>query len=83
MNKIWERLTERNTAEWRRAYKALLLLDYMLRNGSSQVITDARAHTSILQGLRDSYSAFENGEDKGISSRFSPPLLPHPLWVRP
>mmetsp|Transcript_31151 Transcript_31151/g.53299 ORF Transcript_31151/g.53299 Transcript_31151/m.53299 type:complete len:649 (+) Transcript_31151:990-2936(+) len=68
MKTIYGRLCERNPQEWRHVYKALLLLDYMLKNGSYQVVTDAQAHMSIIMSL-DSYSAFENSEDKGISVR--------------
>ena len=66
MSTIWRRLSERNPTTWRHVYKALLLLDYMLSNGSNQVATDARTHQMVLHSLSD-YSAFENGEDKGIS----------------
>ena len=69
MKTIYGRLSERNPQEWRHVYKALLLLDYMLKNGSYQVVTDAQAHMSIIMSL-DSYSAFENSEDKGISGMY-------------
>lgn len=69
MKTIYGRLCERNPQEWRHVYKALLLLDYMLKNGSYQVVTDAQAHMSIIMSL-DSYSAFENSEDKGISGMY-------------
>ena len=66
MKTIWNRLSERTPAEWRHVYKSLLLLDYMLKNGSYQVVTDAQAHCSVLRALGD-YSAYEGGDDKGIS----------------
>lgn len=70
MKTIWNRLSERTAEEWRHVYKSLLLLDYMLKNGSYQVVTDAQAHVSVLRALGD-YTAYEGGDDKGISGRFS------------
>jgi len=68
MATIWKRLSERTPDKWRHVYKALLLLDYMMKNGTDQVINNARIHMIHLQSLAD-YSAFENNEDKGISVR--------------
>jgi len=68
MNTIWKRLQERTPDRWRHVYKSLLLLDYMIKNGTDQVVNNCRLHLMALQGLSD-YHAFEGNEDKGISVR--------------
>jgi hypothetical protein len=34
---------------WRRTYKSLLLLDYLIKNGSERVVTSAREHLYDLR----------------------------------
>ena len=44
MTTIYKRLAERPGPEWRKVYKALQLLEYLIKNGSEQVIDAARTH---------------------------------------
>jgi len=76
MNTIWERVNDRVLTNWRHPYKAMLLLDYLLKNGTEQVINDARVHMSSLQSLTH-YQYIEGSNDVGVSSLclFSPLLL--------
>eukprot|EP00276_Gloeochaete_wittrockiana_P016580 CAMPEP_0184335614 /NCGR_PEP_ID=MMETSP1089-20130417/4155_1 /TAXON_ID=38269 ORGANISM="Gloeochaete wittrockiana, Strain SAG46.84" /NCGR_SAMPLE_ID=MMETSP1089 /ASSEMBLY_ACC=CAM_ASM_000445 /LENGTH=529 /DNA_ID=CAMNT_0026660375 /DNA_START=62 /DNA_END=1651 /DNA_ORIENTATION=- len=68
MNTIWERLNDRVPVNWRHVYKSLLLLDYLLKNGTEQVINDARVHMGLLQSLTQ-YNYIEGSNDVGISIR--------------
>ena len=47
---LWKRLLQDNKQNWRRVYKSLLLLDYLLKNGSERVVTSAREHIYDLRG---------------------------------
>lgn len=48
---LWARLSDdRGGKAWRTVYKGLLLLDYVLKNGSEQFVNDARHHSRILNG---------------------------------
>ena len=69
MAAIWSRLGERNPADWRHVYKALLLLDNLLRNGNEAVITELKVHSSALHSLQ-SYQAIDEGRDTGESGMY-------------
>ena len=53
---LWKRLLQDNKQNWRRVYKSLLLLDYLLKNGSERVVTSAREHIYDLRGNLDCLS---------------------------
>lgn len=62
-------MADRVPANWRHVYKALLLLDYMIKNGSEQVIQEARTHIMHIQQL-DNFQASEEGKDTGYSGEW-------------
>jgi len=66
---LWKRLLQDNKQNWRRVYKSLLLLDYLLKNGSERVVTSAREHIYDLRGLENFTFVDENGKDQGINIR--------------
>lgn len=68
LDAVFERLTDDGTKGWRNIYKALLVLEYLLRSGSQDVVIETRAKVFELQGLRD-YQKEEEGKDVGISVR--------------
>ncbi|XP_065347099.1 telomere length regulation protein TEL2 homolog isoform X1 [Cloeon dipterum] len=69
MTMLWRRMLQDNRRNWRRTYKSLLLLNYLVKNGSERVVTSAREHIYDLRGL-ENYSYFdENGKDQGINVR--------------
>lgn len=35
---LWKRMLQENKSNWRRTYKSLLLLNYLIRNGTSHLI---------------------------------------------
>ena len=49
---IYKRFTEKAAEEWRQIYKALQLLEFLIKNGSERVIDDARSHLTLLKMLR-------------------------------
>ena len=66
---IYKRFTEKSAEEWRQIYKALQLLEFLIKNGSERVIDDARSHLSLLKMLRQFHYIDLNGKDQGINVR--------------
>jgi len=66
---LWKRLLHENKKNWRRVYKSLLLLHYLVRNGSERVVTSAREHIYDLRGLEAYTFTDEFGKDQGINVR--------------
>ena len=66
---IYKRFTEKAAEEWRQIYKALQLLEFLIKNGSERVIDDARGHLSLLKMLRQFHYIDQNGKDQGINVR--------------
>ncbi|KDE06837.1 hypothetical protein MVLG_02873 [Microbotryum lychnidis-dioicae p1A1 Lamole] len=69
MPTIYARFTEKEARQWRQIYKALVLLEYLVKNGSERVIDDARTHLSLIKVLRNFHYTDENGKDQGINVR--------------
>lgn len=69
MPMIYRRFTEKAAEEWRQIYKALQLLEYLIKNGSERVIDDARSHLTLLKMLRQFHFIDQNGKDQGINVR--------------
>ncbi|XP_030649362.1 clathrin interactor 1-like [Chanos chanos] len=69
MGMLWTRMLKDNKKNWRRVYKALLLLAYLIRNGSERVVTSAREHIYDLRSLENYHFVDENGKDQGINVR--------------
>lgn len=70
MDAIWRRMAERDK-NWRFAYKSLLLIDYILRNGAEQVIPECRRHSYDIQALMSFNYIDENDKDQGINGDLS------------
>eukprot|EP00013_Stygamoeba_regulata_P028706 CAMPEP_0177664994 /NCGR_PEP_ID=MMETSP0447-20121125/20810_1 /TAXON_ID=0 /ORGANISM="Stygamoeba regulata, Strain BSH-02190019" /LENGTH=612 /DNA_ID=CAMNT_0019171043 /DNA_START=238 /DNA_END=2072 /DNA_ORIENTATION=- len=68
METIWARLSS-PAKVWRHIYKALLLLDYLIKNGAEQVVREARVKIVEIQTLMDFHHIDEKGKDVGISVR--------------
>ncbi|KAK4626298.1 ENTH domain-containing protein [Fulvia fulva] len=69
MPMIYKRFTEKSAEEWRQIYKALQLMEFLIKNGSERVIDDARSHLSLLKMLRQFHYIDQNGKDQGINVR--------------
>ncbi|KAF2669141.1 ENTH-domain-containing protein [Microthyrium microscopicum] len=69
MPMIYHRFTEKTAEQWRQIYKALQLLEFLIKNGSERVIDDARSHLSLLKMLKQFHFIDANGKDQGINVR--------------
>ncbi|KAL7423875.1 Epsin-3, clathrin recruitment and traffic between the Golgi and endosome [Cryptotrichosporon argae] len=69
MPTIYSRFMEKEAREWRQIYKALTLLEYLIKHGSERVVDDARAHVSTIKMLRNFQYIDEKGKDQGINVR--------------
>ncbi|KAK9963171.1 hypothetical protein ABG768_006382 [Culter alburnus] len=69
MNMLWTRMLKDNKKNWRRVYKSLLLLAYLIRNGSERVVTSAREHLYDLRSIESFHCIDENGKDQGVNVR--------------
>ncbi|GLV44440.1 liquid facets-Related [Carabus blaptoides fortunei] len=69
MSMLWKRMLQDNKQHWRRTYKSLLLLNYLIRNGSERVVTSSREHIYDLRSLENYTHHDENGKDQGINIR--------------
>lgn len=69
MGMLYRRLvaTGDNRKCWRRVYKSLLLLHYLVRNGSERVVTSAREHLYDLRALETYTCVDEFNKDQGKS----------------
>ncbi|KAJ9107471.1 hypothetical protein QFC21_000924 [Naganishia friedmannii] len=66
---IWSRFHECEARDWRQIYKALTLLEYLVKNGSERVVDDARSHVATIKMLRSFHYIDEKGKDQGINVR--------------
>lgn len=69
MSMLWKRMLQENKRNWRRTYKSLLLLNYLVRNGSERVVTSSREHIYDLRSLENYTFIDEFGKDQGINIR--------------
>ncbi|XP_076388070.1 clathrin interactor lqfR isoform X2 [Megachile rotundata] len=69
MSMLWKRMLQENKRNWRRTYKSLLLLNYLVRNGSERVVTSSREHIYDLKSLENYTCIDEFGKDQGINIR--------------
>ncbi|KAG7444172.1 ENTH-domain-containing protein [Guyanagaster necrorhizus] len=69
MPSIYSRYMEKEARQWRQIYKALQLLEYLIKHGSERVVDDARAHISTIKMLRNFHYIDDKGKDEGINVR--------------
>lgn len=69
MPAIYSRFMDKEASEWRQIYKALQLLEYLIKNGSERVVDDARSHISTLKMLRSFHYIDEKARDQGLNIR--------------
>ncbi|RMD42605.1 hypothetical protein DV735_g2554, partial [Chaetothyriales sp. CBS 134920] len=69
MPMIYKRFTDKTAEEWRQIYKALQLLEFLVKNGSERVVDDARSHLSLIRMLRQFHYIDPNGKDQGVNVR--------------
>lgn len=66
---IFRRFTEKTASEWRQIYKALQLLEYLIKHGSERFIDDTRANLSLIKMLESFHYVDSQGRDQGINVR--------------
>ncbi|KIP03096.1 hypothetical protein PHLGIDRAFT_31946 [Phlebiopsis gigantea 11061_1 CR5-6] len=66
---IYARFMEKEAKQWRQIYKALQLLEYLVKNGSERVVDDARSHIATIKMLRNFYYIDDKGKDQGLNVR--------------
>lgn len=66
---IFKRFTEKTGSEWRQIYKALQLLEYLVKHGSEKFIDDVRSSLRIVKMLEDFHYIDSQGRDQGINVR--------------
>ncbi|CAE6456960.1 unnamed protein product [Rhizoctonia solani] len=66
---IYSRFMEKEATQWRQIYKALQLLEYLIKHGSERVIDDARSHISMIKMLRNFHYIDDKAKDQGINVR--------------
>lgn len=69
MGMLWKRMLQDNKKNWRRVYKSLLLLSYLILNGSERVVTSAREHLYDLKSLETYTCTDEFNRDQGSNVR--------------
>lgn len=68
MGMIWKRLNDHGK-NWRHVYKALTLLDYLIKSGSERVARECRENVYSIQTLKDFQYIDRDGRDQGINVR--------------
>lgn len=66
---IFRRFTEKSGSEWRQIYKALQLLEYLIKHGSERFIDDTRNSISIVKLLESFHYIDSQGRDQGVNVR--------------
>ncbi|CAH1155887.1 unnamed protein product [Phaedon cochleariae] len=69
MSMLWKRMLQDNKQHWRRTYKSLQVLSYLVKNGSERVVTSAREHIYDLRSLENYTYIDDVGKDQGINIR--------------
>lgn len=69
MGMLWKRCFGQEKRYWRRTYKSLLVLSYLIKNGGDKVVTSTREHLYDLKSLEDFAYRDEQGKDQGINVR--------------
>ena len=63
MKHLWKKVQSK-PKEWRRIFKALNTMDYLVKNGAPRVVQDIKDDLYKIRSLQD-FSFNENGTDRG------------------
>lgn len=64
MSMIWKRLNDHGK-NWRHVYKALMLMDYLIKTGSERVAQQCKENIFAIQTLKDFQYIDRDGRDQG------------------
>ncbi|KAK7788959.1 hypothetical protein R5R35_002362 [Gryllus longicercus] len=67
MQMIWKRLNDHGR-NWRHVYKALVLLEYLIKTGTEKVAQQCKENIFAIQTLKD-FQHFEGTKDQGLNVR--------------
>ena len=73
MQMVWKRLNDHGK-NWRHVYKALVLLEYLIKTGSEKVAQQCRENIFAIQTLKD-FQYIEENKDQGMNVREKSKLL--------
>jgi epsin len=65
---MWESMEGQRPSAWRVVFKALTLLEYLVKNGAERCVDDARNHAHILRSLGQ-FNYYEGTIDRGLGVR--------------
>lgn len=65
---IWESLEHPRPAAWRVVFKALTLLEHLVKNGGERCVDDCRNHSHVLRALSN-FNYYEGTVDRGQGVR--------------
>lgn len=68
MTMIWKRINDHGK-NWRHVYKALVLLDYIIKTGSERVAQQCKDNIFAIQTLKDFQFYDKDGKDQGLNVR--------------
>lgn len=68
MSMIWKRLNDHGK-NWRHVYKALTLLEYLIKTGSERVALQCKENIFAIQTLKDFQYVDRDSKDQGINVR--------------
>ncbi|KAJ2783613.1 Epsin-3, clathrin recruitment and traffic between the Golgi and endosome [Coemansia javaensis] len=63
------KLGDADPANWRQVYKALQLVEYLVKNGAERVVEDVRAHITVVRVLKSFHHIDAAGKDQGVNVR--------------
>ncbi|KAJ1898550.1 Epsin-3, clathrin recruitment and traffic between the Golgi and endosome [Coemansia sp. IMI 209127] len=69
MAAIYLKINDTDPGSWRQVYKALQLVEYLVKNGSERVVDDVRGHITIIKTLKNFHHIDAAGKDQGINVR--------------
>ncbi|XP_053994866.1 epsin-2 isoform X2 [Hylaeus volcanicus] len=67
MQMLWKRLNDHGK-NWRHVYKALVLLEYLIKTGSEKVAQQCKENIFAIQTLKD-FQYMEGSKDQGVKVR--------------
>lgn len=65
---MWEGMENQRPAAWRVVFKALTLLEFLIKNGAERCVDDARNHGHTLRALGQ-FNYYEGTIDRGLGVR--------------
>jgi epsin len=65
---MWDSMENQRPSAWRVVFKALTLLEHLVKNGAERCVDDARNHTHVLRSLGQ-FNYYEGTIDRGLGVR--------------